>query len=149
MPLHEITTTDYSSLQDEKKPRKTLRREKIWQGRVMALVDDLIELSQEQEPVSRQYTTHPGAVAVVVLRGEAGREEILIEKQYRHPIGGELWEIPAGLLDIDGEDYLIAAQRELAEETDMAAHRWDVLVDFFTTPGGCTESIRIFLARDV
>jgi len=102
-----------------------------------------------EEPVVRQYTRHPGAVAVVVMRGEEGAEEILLERQYRHPVNASLWEIPAGLLDIPGEDPLVAAERELAEEADLAARRWDVLVDFFTSPGGSTEPLRVFLARDL
>ena len=83
------------------------------------------------------------------MRGEAGNEEVLLERQYRHPVRANLWEIPAGLLDIEGEDYLLAAQRELAEEVDLQANQWDVLVDYFTSPGGSVESLRIFLARDL
>ena len=97
----------------------------------------------------RQYTRHPGAVAVVVMRGEEGAEEILLLRQYRHPVNASLWEIPAGLLDIPGEDSRVAAERELAEEADLKAARWDVLVDFFTSPGGSTEPLRVFLARDL
>ena len=59
----------------------------------------------------------------------------------------ELVEIPAGLLDLDGEEYVVAAQRELAEEAELAADRWEVLVDTCTTPGACEETLRIFLAR--
>ena len=83
-----------------------------------------------EQPVVRQYTRHPGAVAVVAMRGEVGCEEVLLERQYRHPVRASLWEIPAGLLDIPGEDPLVAAERELAEETDLKAGCWDVLVDF-------------------
>jgi ADP-ribose pyrophosphatase len=61
----------------------------------------------------------------------------------------ELVEIPAGLLDVEGEDYCLAAQRELAEEAELQAGRWDVLVDIFSTPGACEESLRVFLARDL
>ena len=84
-----------------------------------------------------------------MLRGESGGEELLLERQYRHPVKAELWEIPAGLLDIPGEDPRIAAERELAEEADLVADRWDVLVDYFTSPGGSTEPMRIFLAREL
>ncbi len=84
-----------------------------------------------------------------MLRGVSGGEEILLERQYRHPVKAELWEIPAGLLDIPGEDPRIAAERELAEEADLVAKRWDVLVDYFTSPGGSTEPLRIFLAREL
>ena len=60
-----------------------------------------------------------------------------------------LIEPPAGLLDVDGEDYLLAVQRELAEEVGLAAGSWHVLVDLFTTPGIIGEALRIYLARDL
>jgi ADP-ribose pyrophosphatase len=73
--------------------------------------------------------------------------EVLLIKQYRHPIGMDLWEIPAGLLDVEGEDFVAGAARELAEEADLMASRWNVLVDFFNSPGSSSEAIRIYLAR--
>ena len=120
----------------------------IWQGRIISVHSDEVQLT-DTEPVSREYVKHPGAVAVVPLRVVDGREQVLMIKQYRHPVRAYLWEFPAGLLDVDGEDYLAAAQRELAEETDLRARTWDVLVDYFASPGGHTESLRIFLARDL
>ena len=74
---------------------------------------------------------------------------MLLLRQYRHPVRAELWEIPAGLLDVEDEEPVVAAQRELAEEADLKADRWDALVDYFTSPGGSTEPIRVFLARDL
>ena len=62
-------------------------------------------------------------------------DRVLLIRQYRHPVRTREWEIPAGLLDVAGEDPLAAAQRELAEEADLAAAEWDVLADFFTSPG--------------
>jgi ADP-ribose pyrophosphatase len=59
----------------------------------------------------------------------------------------DLWEIPAGLLDVEGEDFVIGAARELAEEADLVADRWNVLADFFNSPGSSSEAIRIYLAR--
>lgn len=100
-------------------------------------------------PVTREYVDHPGAVGIVALRNTEGKPEVLLLRQYRHPIRSNLWEIPAGLLDIEGESYLAAAQRELAEEADLQAREWNVLVDYFTTPGGSNESLRIFLAQDI
>lgn len=140
---------DASEIVDRKSSREVLSHEKIWQGLVFGLDQDRVRVAQDQLPVVRQYLAHPGAVGIVALRGEPGDEEVLLERQYRHPVGAELWEIPAGLLDIEGEDHLVAAQRELREETDLEADRWDVLVDYFTSPGGSSESIRIYLARDV
>ncbi|WP_186779453.1 NUDIX domain-containing protein [Streptomyces salinarius] len=94
--------------------------------------------------VSRDYQVHPGSVAVLAL-DEEGR--VLVIKQYRHPVREKLWEIPAGLLDVPGENPLHAAQRELYEEAHVKAEDWRVLTDVYTTPGGCDEAVRIFLAR--
>jgi ADP-ribose pyrophosphatase len=74
---------------------------------------------------------------------------VAVVNQYRHPVGFKEIEAPAGLLDVDQEDPLIAAQRELAEEAELAARDWRILVDMFSSPGGSSESIRIFLARDL
>ncbi|MDO4792420.1 MAG: NUDIX hydrolase [Buchananella hordeovulneris] len=112
-------------------------------------VSEDVALSPGAQPVQRDYVDHPGAVGIVALRQIDGVDHILLLSQYRHPIRAKLWEIPAGLLDVDGEHAVQAAQRELAEEAQLAANQWDVLVDYFTTPGGNSESIRIFLARDL
>ncbi|WP_431279855.1 NUDIX domain-containing protein [Leifsonia poae] len=96
--------------------------------------------------ITREYVDHTGAVAVVALDDD-GR--VLLIKQYRHPVRQREWEIPAGLLDVHGEAPLAAAKRELAEEADLQADQWHVLAEFFTTPGGSDEAIRIYLARGV
>ncbi|WP_055563017.1 MULTISPECIES: NUDIX hydrolase [Streptomyces] len=96
--------------------------------------------------VRRDYQVHPGSVAVLAL-DDTGR--VLVIRQYRHPVRHKLWEIPAGLLDIPGENPLHAAQRELYEEAHVKAEDWRVLTDVYTTPGGCDEAVRIFLARDL
>ncbi|MDQ1039603.1 8-oxo-dGTP pyrophosphatase MutT (NUDIX family) [Streptomyces sp. V3I8] len=92
----------------------------------------------------RDYQVHPGSVAVLALDDE---DRALVIRQYRHPVRHRLWEIPAGLLDVPGENPLHAAQRELYEEAYVKAEDWRVLTDVFTTPGGCDEAVRIFLAR--
>ncbi|MHB9754638.1 NUDIX domain-containing protein [Streptomyces sp. BYX5S] len=94
----------------------------------------------------RDYQVHPGSVAVVALDDQ---DRVLLLKQYRHPVSMKLWEVPAGLLDIPGENPLHAAQRELYEEVHVKAEDWRVLTDVYTTPGGCSEAVRIFLARDL
>jgi 8-oxo-dGDP phosphatase len=94
----------------------------------------------------RTVVTHLGAVAVVAL-DDARR--VLMIRQYRHPAGYQLWEIPAGLRDKDGESLLRTAQRELLEETGYRAREWHTLVDYFSSPGYSTERLRIFLARGV
>ena len=80
----------------------------------------------------REYIQHPGAVAVVAL-DDRGR--VLLIQQYRHPVGTFEWELPAGLLDVAGEPPWQAAARELHEEADLEAGRWDVLMDYYASPG--------------
>lgn len=144
-----LSADQISSIEDRHTPHTVTESTTAWSGRIVDMVEDHVVVVEGEEPVVRQYTRHPGAVAVVAMRGEEGAEEILLLRQYRHPVNASLWEIPAGLLDIPGEDSRVAAERELAEEADLKAARWDVLVDFFTSPGGSTEPLRIFLARDL
>jgi ADP-ribose pyrophosphatase len=98
------------------------------------------------KPIVREVIRHPGAVAILALDDD---ERVLLIRQYRHPIQTRAWEIPAGLLDKPGEPPLVGAQRELAEEADLAARTWHVLADFQNSPGGSDEAIRVYLARDV
>jgi 8-oxo-dGTP pyrophosphatase MutT (NUDIX family) len=130
---------------DEVSPRPVRSRTVVHSGRIFDLVREDVELGAAGT-VTREYLDHPGAVAVVVLDGE---DRVLLLRQYRHPVRARLWEVPAGLLDVEGEPAVDAAARELAEEADLVADRWDVLVDFATTPGASNEAIRVFLARDV
>lgn len=94
----------------------------------------------------REIVEHFGAVAVVAVRGDG---EIALVRQYRHSVRSRLWELPAGLLDVEGEDEITTARRELAEEAGLGAGRWDVLCDLVTSPGFCEETVRVFLARDL
>ncbi|MFZ3469373.1 NUDIX domain-containing protein [Streptomyces sp. 4.24] len=96
--------------------------------------------------VRRDYQAHPGSVCVLALDEE---QRVLVLKQFRHPVRHRLWELPAGLLDVAGENPLHAAQRELYEEAHVKAGDWRVLADFFSSPGGSDEAVRIFLARDL
>jgi ADP-ribose pyrophosphatase len=95
---------------------------------------------------ARDVVLHVGAVGVVAL-DEEGR--VVLVRQYRHPVGRVLWELPAGLIDVAGESPAETAARELAEEADLAAGRLDLLIDLHTSPGYSTEQIRIFLAREL
>jgi 8-oxo-dGDP phosphatase len=96
--------------------------------------------------VSRTVVGHIGAVAILALDDQ---ERVLMIRQYRHPAGRELWEIPAGLRDVKGEALADTARRELLEETGHTAGEWHVLVDCYSSPGISTERIRVFLARGV
>ncbi len=112
-------------------------------GNFTTLLSDDI-LSPDGETLSREYLEHPGAVGIIAL-DDQGR--VALVRQYRHAVRHRLLEPPAGLLDVDGEAPLLAAQRELAEEVGLAADTWHVLVDLFTTPGIIAERLRVFLAR--
>jgi ADP-ribose pyrophosphatase len=111
-------------------------------GKVWDIRRDVFDYNGTE--ITREYVDHTGAVAVLALDDE---DRVLLIKQYRHPIRARDWELPAGLLDIAGEDPLIGAQRELAEEADVVATEWAVLTDFLTSVGGSNEALRVYLAR--
>jgi ADP-ribose pyrophosphatase len=115
----------------------------VHHGMVWDVRRDEVDLGDGQT-VTREVVDHTGAVGVVVLDAE---DRVLLLRQYRHPVRSYLWEPPAGLLDVAGEDPQVAAARELAEEADLVADEWHVLVDFYNSPGGSTEAFRCFLAR--
>lgn len=133
-------------LADEDFPVTVQSSDVVYSGIVWDIRRDVFEYG-EAEPVNtitREYVDHTGAVAILALDDQ---DRVLLIKQYRHAIGTREWEIPAGLLDIEGEPPVIGAQRELAEEADVVASDWHLLSDFYTTPGGSNEAIRIYLAR--
>ena len=115
----------------------------VHHGMVWDVRRDEVELGDGQT-VTREVVDHTGAVGVIVLDDQ---DRVLLLRQYRHPVAAYLWEPPAGLLDVPGEDPLVAVRRELAEEADLTATEWHVLADFFNSPGGSTESFRCYLAR--
>jgi len=137
-----------AELGDRLEQRPVSRSDVVHHGMVWDVRRDTVDLGAAGE-VQREYVAHPGAVSVAALRVVAGRDRVLLIQQYRHPVGAFEWELPAGLLDVEGEQPWVAAARELHEEADLAAERWDVLVDYFSSPGGLSEALRIFLARDL
>jgi 8-oxo-dGDP phosphatase len=112
-------------------------------GAMVRLRKDMVQMP-DGEVVGRDVLEHPGAVAVLAL--DAG-DRVLMIRQYRHPVGRLLWEIPAGLRDVAGEPLRETAERELLEEAGYRAAEWSVLTDSYSSPGISTERIRIFLAR--
>ncbi|MGD0933019.1 MAG: NUDIX hydrolase [Streptosporangiaceae bacterium] len=117
-----------------------------YQGRIVSVRVDTIR-SPDGNTAEREVVTHPGAVGVVALDESGPAPRVLMIRQYRHPVGRLLWELPAGLRDVAGEPLLRTGRRELLEETGYRAARWDVLVDYFSSPGIITERLRVFLAR--
>jgi 8-oxo-dGDP phosphatase len=116
-----------------------------FRGRLVTVRTDKVRMPDNQL-AEREVVTHPGAVAVLALDDA---ERVLMIRQYRHPVGRLLWEIPAGLRDVDGEPSWVTAPRELAEEAAYRARDWRVLADYFSSPGYSTERLRVFLARDL
>ncbi|BCW70484.1 NUDIX hydrolase [Arthrobacter sp. NicSoilB8] len=144
MPGMSETPNAARQVSDEPSPRRLLSSRKVYEGRIWDVVSDSFQLNDDGDTLVRDYIDHPGAVAVLPMN-DAG--DVLLLRQYRHPVGMDLWEIPAGLLDVEGEDFVVGAARELAEEADLVADRWNVLADFFNSPGSSSEAIRIYLAR--
>lgn len=129
-------------LADERVEVPVVSSERVFEGRVWDIRRDAFDFGGET--IVREYMDHTGAVGVLAIDDH---DRVLLIKQYRHPVRMRDWEIPAGLLDIDGEPPLAAAKRELAEEADLEASDWAVLTDFATSPGGSDELIRVYLAR--
>ncbi len=94
----------------------------------------------------REVVEHAASVAVVAV-DDARR--VLLIRHYRHPAGQYLWELPAGLCDVPGEDLVATARRELAEETGWTAADWSTLVELYPSPGISTERCRVFQATDL
>ena len=114
-------------------------------SRLFAVRADQVRTPEDQL-AERDMVLHPGAVAVLAL-DDADR--VLMIRQYRHPVRSLLWEIPAGLRDVAGEEPHVTAARELREEASYRANHWRVLADYYSSPGFTTERLRIFLARDL
>ena len=129
-------------LRDEPVDVEVTASETVYEGRVWDVRNDTFRYNGDD--LVRQYVDHPGAAAIVALDDD---DRVLLIQQYRHPIRHRDWEIPAGLLDIEGESPLETAKRELIEEADLRADDWQPLVSIFTTPGGNDEVVHLFLAR--
>ncbi len=98
---------------------------------------------EPQKTARREFLDHCGAVVAVPL-DQTGRVGLI--RQYRVPAKEVLWEFPAGLRDVAGEDPAACAARELAEEADLRAEHWTELGAYYTTPGISNEMIHYYLA---
>ncbi|WP_186377178.1 NUDIX hydrolase [Curtobacterium pusillum] len=116
----------------------------VYEGAVWDVRRDTIAYGDSS--MVREYIDHTGAVAVYAEDDE-GR--VLVIQQYRHPVRVRDWELPAGLLDMEGEDHLTAAKRELGEEADLEADEWEPLVRYNTSSGGSDEFLQVYRARGV
>lgn len=134
-----------ADLSDEAHAWPVLGSSVLAAGRIATLRQDAVQLP-DGRAVQREVVEHPGAVAIVALDS---RDRVLMIRQYRHPARAMLWELPAGLRDVDGEPLLATAQRELLEEAGCRAGVWRVLSDYLSSPGISTERLRVYLAREL
>ena len=133
------------NITDEPEHWPVVSSAELLRSRLVSVRADKV-LTPDHDVAERDVVLHPGAVAVLPL-DDADR--ILMIRQYRHPVGRLLWEIPAGLRDVPGEAPWVTASRELEEEAGYRAKDWRVLADYYSSPGYSTERLRIFLARDL
>jgi 8-oxo-dGDP phosphatase len=117
--------------------------EELYRGRIISLRKDTVAMPGGGTS-DREVVTHPGAVGVVAIDDQ---DRVVMLRQYRHPVGEHMWEVPAGLLDVDGEAPVDAARRELAEEVQLAAERWSLLTTHHPSPGFCDEKVLLYLAE--
>lgn len=122
---------------------KQVASEEIFDGYVVHLFKDTVELPNGKL-ATRETVRHIGAVAVVPLTDDG---KVIIERQFRYPLGCVITEIPAGKLDSKTEDRLSAAKRELEEETGYTAEEWIDLGDYYPAAAYTDERISLYLAK--
>lgn len=124
-----------------------LARETMYEGRVVDVWRDRVRTEVDGETRESDYDVihHPGAASIVPLFEDGS---VALVRQFRYPVEGEIWEIPAGSLG-EGESFEACAEREIEEEIGWRAGRWTELATFYTTPGFCDEEMRLFLAEDL
>jgi 8-oxo-dGDP phosphatase len=115
-----------------------------FEGAVISVRVDTLDY--DGQTFDREVVTHPGAVAIAAVDDD---DRVLVVSQYRHAAQRRMVELPAGLLDVDGEEPLLAAQRELREEGGVHAGRWRRLLEYIPSPGMSTERVTIFVAEEL
>ena len=113
----------------------------IWSGRIVLAIADVEGPDGSRH--DREVVHHPGAVGVVPVHEDGS---VTLLRQYRAPLDADLWEVPAGLRDVDGEPTATTAERELAEEAGLRADRFDHLMTFHNSPGFSDEAVVVYEA---
>ena len=106
--------------------------------------DDVLEPSGVR--TRRDIVRHSGSVVILAVDESGSEPRILLERQYRHAARQMLWELPAGRID-GGENDLVAAKRELLEETGYTASKWKRILSFYASPGFLAETMNLYYAR--
>lgn len=123
---------------------KTMKSEKIYEGKILNLKVDTVELPDKKYS-KREIVEHPGGVGIITITND---NNLVLVKQYRKAVEDFLWEIPAGKLEVN-EEPRETAIRELREETGYEANKLTYITEFYTSPGFCNERIHLFLAEDL
>lgn len=134
----------YISMKRQMDPLKTLKSERLYEGKVFNLVVDEVEYPSGNR-AKREVAEHPGGAVIVALNAH---HEVLLVRQFRYPMKKFLYELPAGKLSPD-EDPALCAARELEEETGYIASHLEKLTSIYTSPGFCSEHLHIFLSKNV
>lgn len=140
---------DHPELQDRAEQWPTTSSNHVYDGGwVVRMREDLVQRPghPDDEPFSRIVLEHPGAVVVLAVDAD---DRALCLWQYRHPVGARLVQLPAGLLDVDGESPEEVGRRELAEEAGYQAQEWTHLTTTYSSPGISEERCHYYLARDL
>jgi 8-oxo-dGDP phosphatase len=124
---------------------EVLSSEPRFSGAVFEVRTDAVRMP-DGSVANRDVVVHPGAVAILALDSDS---HVVMVRQYRHAVGQDLLELPAGLLDVEGEPALTGARRELFEEAALVAGDWAVLLDMYNSSGMSDEAIRVYLAREL
>lgn len=129
--------TDLTDLSEQLLDSKTL-----FEGKIVTVLIDTVSLPNGQS-ATREVVRHPGAVCILAISPD---DKVILVNQYRHPCGCEVLEIPAGKLDIQGEQPEQCAFRELSEETPYTAKSMELIQGFYTAPGFCDEYMYLYRA---
>ena len=119
----------------------------VFRGKVFFVTSDEV-LEPSHIRTRRDIVRHPGSAVVLAVDDSRPEARVLLEYQYRYAADQFLWELPAGRVD-KGEAELMAAKRELLEETGYTAKRWELALKYYASPGFLDETMAIYLARDL
>ena len=148
--LHSCSGFPYSDrmsklIRSKTSQARVLSSREVYRGPVFwVTVDEVMEPGGIS--ARRDIVHHPGSVVILAVLESRSGARILLERQYRHAAQDYLWELPAGRID-PGESELVAAKRELLEETGYTASRWQRIFKYYASPGFMDETMAIYLAR--
>jgi ADP-ribose pyrophosphatase len=123
---------------------KVIRKHEVYKSKIFTVAEE-VATDPSGFTIDRAIVRHAGSAVMLAVDD---RKRVLLVKQFRLPAERDLWEIPAGRLD-PGEKPLVAAKRELAEETGCTAKKWKKLVSWWPSPGYVSEKMHLFLATDL